>query len=93
MKKNAARMGSNQIVANAMAERVLNHLKNGKSEHVIKKDLEKTKQAFELAKKAYFDKDPEAINFLQLDEGHQSEKEVIMLSDDLGNNSAQNIQL
>ena len=42
------------------------------------KDLGKTKQALKLAQKAFYDKDPEAIELLQLDE---SEKSIIDLSD------------
>ena len=50
-----------------MADRVLSQLNQGKSQEMVLKDLAKSKEALVLAQKAYFDKDPEAMQFLQLD--------------------------
>jgi UTP:GlnB (protein PII) uridylyltransferase len=57
----------NKIIAHAMAERVLVQLQKGKNQDQIQKDLQKSKEALVLAQKAFYDKDPEVIEFLQLD--------------------------
>lgn len=54
------------MIAHTIADRVLMQLEQGKSEDEIMADLGKTKQALNLAKKAYYQKDPEAIELLQL---------------------------
>lgn len=54
------------MIAHTIADRVLMQLEQGKSEDEIMADLGKTKQALKLAKKAYYQKDPEAIELLQL---------------------------
>lgn len=89
MKQNAKAVGSNQMIAHAIADRVLLQLQSGKPEHDVMADLGKTKEALKLAQKAFYDKDPEAIELLQLDE---SDKSVVDVSDKIflfDNNSQQ----
>lgn len=64
MKTEAAKLGSNQLIAQAMAERVMKQVSEGKNKTDIAKDLKKTKESLNLAQKAFFDKDPEAIEYL-----------------------------
>lgn len=71
-------MGSNQMIAHAIADRVLLQMQSGKSQQAVISDLGKTKEALKLAQKAYYDKDPEAIELLQLGE---SDKSVVDVSD------------
>lgn len=78
MKDNAKSMHSNQMIAHAIADRVLLQLQNGKPEDYVMSDLNKTKDALKLAQKAFYEKDPEAIELLQLDE---SDKSVVDVSD------------
>jgi hypothetical protein len=66
MMKDASKIGSNELIAHAMAARVLDQVQNKKSKTVMAKDLSRTKGALALAQKAIFDKDPRAINLLQL---------------------------
>jgi len=47
-----------------MAQRVLAQLDAGKKNEDVMKDLDRTKEALILAQKAYFEKDPDAIEFL-----------------------------
>ena len=51
-----------------MADRVMAQLDAGKTQKDIAKDVTRTKEALVLAQKAFYDKDPEAIEYLQLDE-------------------------
>ena len=51
-----------------MADRVMAQLDSGKKKADVAKDLTRTKEALVLAQKAFYDKDPEAIEYLQLDE-------------------------
>lgn len=76
--ENAKAVGSNQVIAHAIADRVLVQLQNGKPEQAVMADLSKTKEALKLAQRAFYDKDPEAIELLQLDE---SDKSVVDVSD------------
>jgi hypothetical protein len=50
----------------------------------VQKDLAKSKEALVLAQKAYFDKDPEAIQFLQLaaDVNNGEQEKIIIESKD-----------
>jgi len=57
MMNDASKIGSNELIAHAMAERVLDQVQNGKSKTLMAKDLSKTKKALALAQKAYFSKD------------------------------------
>jgi uncharacterized protein (DUF433 family) len=52
------------MIAHTIADRVLMQLQQGKSEEEIMADLGKTKQAFKVAKKAYYEKAPEAIELI-----------------------------
>ena len=54
------------MIAHTISDRVLLLLEQGKSEDEIMADLGKTKEAFQVAKKAYYQKDPEAIELIQL---------------------------
>jgi hypothetical protein len=56
----------NKVMAHAMAERVLAQIQKGKSASEIQKDLAKSKEALVLAQKAFYEKDPTIIEFLQL---------------------------
>lgn len=76
--KHPQAMGSNQMIAHAIADRVLLQMQSGKSQQAVISDLGKTKQALKLAQKAFYDKDPEAIELLQLGE---SDKSVVDVSD------------
>lgn len=58
--------GSDKMIAHTISDRVLTLLEQGKSEDEIMADLGKTKDAFKVAKKAYYQKDPEAIELIQL---------------------------
>lgn len=78
MKEKAKALGSNQVIAHAIADRVLLQLEGGKPEDDIMVDLGKTKEALKLAQKAFYERDPEAIELLQLDE---SDKSVADLND------------
>ena len=66
MKTEASKIGSNELIAHAMAERVYEQVQRGKSRTTMAKDLSKTKKALALAQKAFFEKDPKAISLLQL---------------------------
>lgn len=80
MKKEASKLGSNKLIAHTLATRVLAQVSSGSSEEEVKKDMGRTKESLELAQKAFFDKDPEAIAFLQLsdvDDGDDDDDEVI----------------
>lgn len=68
MKQQAAQLGSNQLVAHAIAERVLSQVNSGRSDAEVMSDLGQTKKSLKLAQRAFFDKDPEAIQLLQLDD-------------------------
>jgi len=57
MMNDASKIGSKELIAHAMAERVLDQVQNGKSKTLMAKDLSKTKKALALAQKAYFSKD------------------------------------
>ena len=78
MKHDAQAMGSNQMIAHAIADRVLLQMQSGKSQPAVISDLGKTKEALKLAQRAFYDKDPEAIELLQLGE---SDKSVVDVSD------------
>lgn len=78
MKAKAETHGSNQMIAHAIADRVLLQLEGGKPAEAVMVDLGKTKEALKLAQKAFYDKDPEAIELLQLDEADTS---VVDLND------------
>ena len=78
MKEEAKTMGSNQMIAHAIADRVLAQMEKCKDQKAVMNDLGKTKEALKLAQKAFYDKDPEAIELLQLDE---ADKSVVDLSD------------
>ena len=78
MKQNAKTAGSNQMIAHAIADRVLLQMQSGKSQQAVISDLGKTKEALKLAQKAFYEKDPEAIELLQLGE---SDKSVVDVSD------------
>lgn len=54
----------NQLIAHTMAERVLSQLDKGKNQEQILKDLAKSKEALVLAQRAFYDKDPEALEYL-----------------------------
>lgn len=56
--------GSNQVIAHAIADRLLMQMESGKSKQAVMSDLGKTKQALKLAQKAFYEKDPEAIELL-----------------------------
>ena len=68
IKEQAQRSGSNQLIAHAIADRVLAQLHAGKDKKSLAQDLSKTKESLKLAQKAFYDKDPEAIELLQLDD-------------------------
>lgn len=53
-------------------------MESGKSQQAVMSDLGKTKDALKLAQKAFYEKDPEAIELLQLDE---SDTSVVDVSD------------
>lgn len=78
MKENAQAAGSNQMIAHAIADRLLVQMQSGKSQQAVISDLGKTKEALKLAQKAFYEKDPEAIELLQLGE---SDKSVVDVSD------------
>ncbi len=78
MKEKTKAIGSNQVIAHAIADRVLAQIQNGKPEQAVMTDLSRTKEALKLAQKAFYEKDPEAIELLQLDE---SDKSVVDVSD------------
>lgn len=78
MKANAKAAGSNQMIAHAIADRLVIQMESGKSQQAVMSDLGKTKDALKLAQKAFYEKDPEAIELLQLDE---SDKSVVDVSD------------
>ena len=64
MMTDASKIGSNELIAHAMAERVYEQVQRGKSRTTMAKDLSKTKKALALAQKAFFEKDPKAISLL-----------------------------
>jgi hypothetical protein len=64
MKSETTKKASNKLIAETMAQRVLAQLNSGKKNEDVMKDLDKSKEALVLAQKAYFEKDPEAIEFL-----------------------------
>lgn len=64
MKHESAKKESKKLIAETMAQRVLAQLDAGKKNEDVMKDLDRTKEALILAQKAYFEKDPDAIEFL-----------------------------
>lgn len=80
MKTETAKKRSNKLIAETMAQRVLAQLNSGKKNEDVMKDLDKTKEALVLAQKAYFEKDPEAIEFLQLDADNGENEEIYLVS-------------
>lgn len=58
MMHDASKIGSNELIANTIAQRVLDQVQNGKSKTVVAKDLSKTKKALVLAQQAFFKKEP-----------------------------------
>ena len=52
------------MIAHAIVDRVLLQMQNGKDQKSLMSDLGKTKEALKLAQKAFYDKDPEAIELL-----------------------------
>jgi len=77
MKQEAAQLGSNKLIAHTLANRVLAQISSGKPKDAIKKDLSKTKESLEIAKSAFFKKDPEAIAFLQISDEDDSDDDQI----------------
>ena len=57
----------NKAIAQAMADRVLAQLEQGKSQTHIEQDLKNSKEALVLAQKAFYDKDPSVLQYLQID--------------------------
>lgn len=78
MKQEASKLGSNRLIAHSLASRVLAQLSKGKSQEDIKKDMGKTKESLLIAQNAYFDKNPEAIAFIQLSDDNDSDDEQII---------------
>ena len=64
LKHESAKKESKKLIAGTMAQRVLAQLDAGKKNEDVMKDLDRTKEALILAQKAYFEKDPDAIEFL-----------------------------
>jgi hypothetical protein len=64
LKHESAKKESKKLIAETMAQRVLAQLDAGKKNEDVMKDLDRTKEALILAQKAYFEKDPDAIEFL-----------------------------
>jgi len=65
-----------------MAQRVLAQMDAGKNNEDVMKDLDRTKTALVLAQKAYFEKDPKAIEFLQLDANNGENEQIYLVSND-----------
>lgn len=65
-----------------MAQRVLAQMDAGKNNEDVMKDLDRTKEALVLAQKAYFEKDPKAIEFLQLDANNGENEQIYLVSND-----------
>lgn len=78
MKKDAALVTSKKIIAESLAQRALAQLNAGKKNEDVKMDLERSREALVLAQKAFFEKDPAAIEFLQL-QANNGENEQIYL--------------
>lgn len=85
----------NEIMVHTMAERVLGQMNQGKSQEMVGKDLAKSKEALVLAQRAYYDKDPEAIQFLQLDAdvNNGEQEKIIIESEETTENLEDEIQL
>lgn len=84
-KQKAKSAGSNQVLAHAIADRVLLQLQAGKPRDAVMADLGRTKDAMKLAQKAFYEKDPEAIGLLQLDANDKTvadESDKVFLFDD-----------
>lgn len=54
-------MGSSEVIAHTMAERVIAQAQSGKSKDELTKEMKESKKALQIAQKAFYDKDPEAI--------------------------------
>jgi len=80
--QDASKLGSNELIAHTMAERVLAQVSSGKAQSQVAEDLEKTKGAWQLAHRAYYDKDPEAIAYLQLDNDDDEDEQIILEVDE-----------
>lgn len=52
----------------------------GKKNEDVKKDLERSREALVLAQKAFFDKDPAAIEFLQLQTNNGENEQIYLES-------------
>lgn len=72
-KVEASKLGSNELIAHSIANRVLAQVHSGTSKDKLINDLNQTKSALKLAKDAYLRKDPSSIALLQLDESANSE--------------------
>lgn len=64
MKHVASKLGSNELIAHSIAERMLAQVQAGKSKQQVAEDMSQTHSALKLAQKAFYDKDPEAIALL-----------------------------
>ena len=67
-KTQAAKLGSNELIAHTIAQRVLAQISNNTTQAQVMKDLGKTKESLQLAQLAFYDKMPEAVEFLQLED-------------------------
>ena len=73
LKKAASIPGSsNELIAHTMAARMLAQVQRGKNKQQLMEDLNKTRNAYVTAHKAFYGKDPESIALLQLDEESRS---------------------
>ena len=89
----SAHKSHNKVIAQAMAERVLAQLEQGKPQTHIEKDLQRSKEALVLAQKAFYEKDPAVLAFLQLsaDVNNGEQEKIYIESKDDG--LADDIQL
>jgi len=77
---------AHKLIADTMANRVMVQLKSGKKHEDVAKDLHKTKQSLILAQKAYFEKHPDALQFIQTnDKINLDESDKIYLITDSNN--------
>jgi hypothetical protein len=88
LKKAASIPGSsNELIAHTMAARMLAQVSRGKNKKQLMDDLNKTRNAYVTAHKAFYHKDPESIALLQLDENSSSlnDPDQIFLETEEGN--------
>ena len=92
-KVEASKLGSNELIAHSIANRVLAQVHSGTSKDKLISDLNQTKSALNTAKEAYYKKDPQSIALLQLDESANTSTEDQIILEDADDSTLASLQV